>query len=128
MSRKGLVTAGAVVGGIGGALFFATREEHAACNSFLLSGVKECRGVDARFYLGVAALVIGAVLLLIGLVLEPAATPTARPPAAWGPRPAWPPGWYPDPWGVQAFRWWDGTQWTASLQGPPRQPPGVPNR
>ena len=31
-----------------------------------------------------------------------------------------PPGWYPDPSGAQAQRYWDGRQWTASMQ-PPQQ-------
>jgi hypothetical protein len=32
-----------------------------------------------------------------------------------------PPGWYPDPRGLQIVRWWDGTQWT-----PHEQPlPGI---
>lgn len=26
-------------------------------------------------------------------------------------------GWYPDPWGGQDKRWWDGTQWTEHVQG-----------
>jgi membrane protease YdiL (CAAX protease family) len=34
------------------------------------------------------------------------------------PYPAVPPGWYPDPWGVAAWRWWDGWQWTAYAGGP----------
>lgn len=31
-------------------------------------------------------------------------------------------GWHRDPWGQAAFRWWDGTQWTALFQdeAPPR--------
>jgi Protein of unknown function (DUF2510) len=29
-----------------------------------------------------------------------------------------PPGWYPDPSGAQAQRYWDGRQWTASVQPP----------
>ncbi len=32
--------------------------------------------------------------------------------------PQTPPGWYPDPWFVAPWRWWDGTQWTGSLTGP----------
>ncbi len=28
-------------------------------------------------------------------------------------------GWYGDPWGQAAQRWWDGAQWTTHLQGPP---------
>jgi energy-coupling factor transporter transmembrane protein EcfT len=31
-----------------------------------------------------------------------------------------PPGWYPDPSGAQAQSYWDGRQWTASMQ-PPQQ-------
>lgn len=26
-----------------------------------------------------------------------------------------PPGWYPDPWGMAQFRWWDGRAWTANI-------------
>lgn len=32
-------------------------------------------------------------------------------------------GWYPDPWAQAAQRWWDGTQWTAHVTGPPAQQP-----
>lgn len=36
------------------------------------------------------------------------------------------PGWYPDPWKVAPWRWWDGTGWTAQLarkeENKPRQP------
>jgi hypothetical protein len=28
------------------------------------------------------------------------------------PSPACPPGWYLDPWGQEASRWWDGSHWT----------------
>jgi hypothetical protein len=31
-----------------------------------------------------------------------------------------PPGWYPEPSGAQVQRFWDGRQWTASMQ-PPQQ-------
>jgi hypothetical protein len=27
-------------------------------------------------------------------------------------------GWYPDPWGQAARRWWDGQQWTSNVEGP----------
>ncbi len=29
------------------------------------------------------------------------------------------PGWYPDPWGGQGLRWWDGSNWTEHVQGQP---------
>lgn len=28
-----------------------------------------------------------------------------------------PPGWYQDPWASGAFRWWDGSSWTAQVSG-----------
>src|SRR5688500_10866251 len=28
------------------------------------------------------------------------------------------PGWYPDPSGQAAWRWWNGTEWTANASGP----------
>src|SRR5579872_1495099 len=30
-----------------------------------------------------------------------------------------PPGWYPDPWRVSPYRWWDGTSWTGNVSAPP---------
>ncbi|MGP0005183.1 MAG: DUF4328 domain-containing protein [Acidimicrobiales bacterium] len=44
-----------------------------------------------------------------------------------------PSGWYPDPWRVASWRWWDGRQWSAhtaaaasaSYFGPPRPDPAV---
>lgn len=52
----------------------------------------------------------------------PAATPAA-PAAQAGP----PPGWYADPHGGTASRWWDVAQWTEHLQGtqPPTPPAGT---
>ncbi|MEZ5412655.1 MAG: DUF2510 domain-containing protein [Acidimicrobiales bacterium] len=34
------------------------------------------------------------------------------------------PGWYPDPWQVAAWRWWDGRTWTAHVAqaSSPRRP------
>ncbi len=45
------------------------------------------------------------------------------------PGPGVPPGWYADPSGQAAWRWWNGTQWTehaSSPAGPPPVPPGTP--
>ena len=32
--------------------------------------------------------------------------------------PAVPAGWHPDPWGLAAVRWWDGSGWTGHVSGP----------
>jgi hypothetical protein len=45
-----------------------------------------------------------------------------------------PPNWYPDPWHIAPWRWWDGQQWTPVIYGPygeawpvqPSRPPFVP--
>jgi membrane protease YdiL (CAAX protease family) len=31
---------------------------------------------------------------------------------------AFAPGWYPDPWSIAPWRWWNGTEWTPGLYGP----------
>lgn len=54
---------------------------------------------------------------------QPTPQPTPQPETPWAP------GWYGDPWGQAAERWWDGTNWTANLQGattgqPPASAPG----
>jgi hypothetical protein len=36
-----------------------------------------------------------------------------------------PPGWYPDPWGAAAWRWWDGSGWTAYASSPPAPTPST---
>jgi hypothetical protein len=30
-----------------------------------------------------------------------------------------PPGWHADPWQQATYRWWDGTDWTSHVSGPP---------
>lgn len=39
-----------------------------------------------------------------------------------------PPGWYPDPAGVRAWRWWDGYRWTGYASDPVAAGPGGPAR
>jgi uncharacterized protein len=44
---------------------------------------------------------------------------------------AHPPNWYPDPWAIAPWRWWDGRQWTPVIYGPygeawPLTPASVP--
>ncbi|MGO8877390.1 MAG: type II CAAX prenyl endopeptidase Rce1 family protein [Acidimicrobiales bacterium] len=38
------------------------------------------------------------------------------------------PGWYPDPWGRSAWRWWDGWSWTGWISPPEGVGPGVVRR
>lgn len=61
--------------------------------------------------IGVCAilLLVGVVLLVVGLVrARPPATPSAA-------RSGTPAGWYEDPYGQAALRWWDGRAWTDHL-------------
>jgi hypothetical protein len=37
------------------------------------------------------------------------------------------PGWFPDPWGVAPYRWWDGESWAASVW-PSEQTPRATGR
>ncbi len=37
------------------------------------------------------------------------------------------PGWYPDPWGVAPWRWWDGMAWTANVQHVEDHKPRLPS-
>lgn len=46
-------------------------------------------------------------------VVPPASAPVATEPSAV------PAGWHSDPWGLGALRWWDGSQWTGHVSGPP---------
>lgn len=59
----------------------------------------------------------GVVLLVMGARPRPGEAPIA-------PMPMWPvaqrlppPAWYPDPQGLQQWRWWDGQQWTEHVHG-----------
>jgi membrane protease YdiL (CAAX protease family) len=42
-----------------------------------------------------------------------------------GPTPGHGAGWYPDPWRVAAWRWWDGRAWTPSTAAPSGTQPGA---
>lgn len=64
----------------------------------------------AALAIGGLLAVAGLVLLIVGLVQKrPVAAPTAVP-AAFAAAPA--AAWYPDPTGQARLRWWDGTRWT----------------
>jgi Protein of unknown function (DUF2510) len=52
----------------------------------------------------------GALFPLVGIVVACLVRRPVPPPQ--------PPGWYTDPWGQDAYRWWDGTQWTWQLAPP----------
>lgn len=60
----------------------------------------------------------------------PAAPPSPTPepipvaePAPAPPDPAASAGWYPDPWRLAAYRWWDGSAWTDQVHGDAGAPP-----
>ncbi len=62
------------------------------------------------------------------------ATPGASPrvPGPGGPEGPGRPGWYPDPWRLAPWRWWDGLRWTPAVGGlpltqlaPPPAPPAA---
>lgn len=57
--------------------------------------------------------------------VEPAGTAyfVASPDNGSVPAPPVPPGWYPDPHGAPAQRWWDGTAWSARTAPQPGYPP-----
>jgi hypothetical protein len=35
------------------------------------------------------------------------------------------PGWYPDPWGRSAWRWWDGVRWSGWISPPEHINPAI---
>jgi protease PrsW len=46
---------------------------------------------------------------------SPPPLPSAPPPPRLPPPASTPHGWYPDPWGVAHYRWWDGHAWAANV-------------
>ncbi len=63
--------------------------------------------------IGFISLLLCAVLFIIAKhTTKPAAAPAEVGTSEFGV----PPGWYPDPQGVHAFRFWDGSQWTSRVE------------
>lgn len=72
----------------------------------------QCTADNGIWTLGVVAMVIGATLLVGGVVVT---TRSQNMRASQGPPldpPPQPPGWYADPFEPSQFRWWDGLRWT----------------
>ena len=119
MSKGLTISGGALLGtGVGAAALFGTA--HSDCNStlgqiargFSGSAAKTCAIDNLVFYLGIGLAVVGAVLLLAGLVSrsrheEPWYPSGGLPIAPVSP----PPGWYRDPRGSGSSQWWNGARW-----------------
>jgi len=111
--------------GIGALMAVVFGSAHSTCESGLgqlaqglsSSAANTCATDNFAFYLGVAGVVVGAVLLITG-VASRSRQPQVPPPVAPNTPPA---GWYPDPTGSGSMQWWDGTQWVRSYAPPPRQ-------
>lgn len=64
------------------------------------AAIAQGKGLPAGGYL-----LLGVFLGLIGVIIAAVAQPAV---VSYPPQP---PGWYADPWGAAALRWWDGTGW-----------------
>lgn len=56
----------------------------------------------------------------------PPVPPPPPPPPGPPPKQSWPPGWYPDPWGVAPRRYFDGSSWTGDVSPPQAPWPPLP--
>lgn len=129
---SGLFLAGIILAVLGGMGIATEANNHAVCDSTLgqLAQIDQnirdsCTTDNALFYLGIVALVLGAVLLVVGSTrLSRPSRPAA---ARQGPIPAQPgPGWYPSPGRPGYVRWWNGIGWTAQEYAQAVLPPTAP--
>ena len=119
-----------VVGAIGLSL---ESTNHSLCRSVIVSALapKQCGTDDTIYDLAIAALICGAVLAVVGLILAANAhQPSSQPPMQ-DPRhhaPVASPGWFPSPWRPGYEQWWNGYQWTGDYRPSPpiQQPPTGP--
>lgn len=120
---KPLIVTGAVLTTAGGLAFAVSSDSRSACNSTLgqlaqgfdHQTASGCAAANAVWSIGLIVAIVGAVLLVAGLILRS----SRKQPYAQGHPTTPPPGWYPQPLSPWGVAWWDGYQWR-----PEYRPPG----